>query len=236
MDSQHFVAAVPNHTAVAFGLIAGMGEGKLTKRVHAQLTEITTIRQTIFGPPSSGYTNASLRLAKAFEDNVSSLHLHSLIANMAFYGSEAIQLLCSCVCNRLQAVDCRLRTGNVEEAASLTSLYLETLCRDWHRRIEGSSALEALGDMACVWLAQLRKLSMSSQLVDITSPQHLPFRRLMEQTKGDCCLLPAREGWLVCTYPDSTEEMSVIGEGTDVPHALLDALTSLLPADAEPNK
>lgn len=230
----HFVNPCPNATSMAFGLLTSTVDCALRQKALKLLGEITSIRSGVFGKPTSGHTQTAVRLARGFKDNVHQLDTAGVLANLAFYGAEAMQLLCLCMCNRLMVIDRALLTGRVEETATITMYFLEAIQDSWVEE-EFDISHTYLMEQSLVWTDHLRKLMNSHQLSEPSSPMHLPFRRLREETKGDCCLIPARDGWLVCTYPDSCGDMTTIGEGTDVPHAVSDALTSLLPTDAEPN-
>lgn len=235
MDTRlHFVNPCPNVTSLAFGLITGTVECGLRQETLVRLQEITAIRSGVFGKPTSGHTATAIRLARAFQDNVGKLDRPAVLANLAFYGAEAIQLLCLCMCNRLVVIDNALLTGRVEETATITMYFLESIQGNWNED-EFHHSHTALKEQSEVWSSHLRKLMNSHHLGEPSSPLHLPFRRLREETDGDCCVIPDKNGWLVCTYPDNCGDMTIIGEGTDVPHAVSDALTSLLPTDAEPN-
>lgn len=233
-ENLHFVNPCPNATSMAFGLITSTEDCALRKQALDLLQEITAIRAGVFGRPTSGHTATAVRLARGFKENIHNLDKACVLANLAFYGAEAMQLLCLCMCNKLMVVDRALLTGKVEETATITMYFLEAIQDSWNAK-DFHSSHTGLKEQSQVWTAHLRKLMNSHHLGEPSSPLHLPFRRLREETKNDCCLIPAKDGWLVCTYPDDCGDMTIIGEGTDVPHAVSDALTSLLPTDAEPN-
>lgn len=235
MDERlHFVNPCPNATSMAFGLLTGTEDCGLRRSALDLLQEITAIRAGIFGKPTSGHTQTAVRLARAFKENVHKMTQAGTLANLAFYGAEAMQLLCMCMCNKLMVIDRTLITGKVEETATITMHFLEAIQDNWDEEMFLRSHT-GLMEQSKVWTTQLRKLVNSHQLSEPSSPLHLPFRRLREETKNDCCLIPAKDGWLICTYPEDCDNMTIIGEGTDVPHAVSDALTSLLATDAEPN-
>lgn len=230
----HLVNPCANGAAMAFGLLTALRESPEKSLALQQLSEVVSMRASIFGPGASGYTQASLRMAKAFADNVRQLSVPSILTNLAFYGADAMRLLCLCTCNKLQAVDKTVMTGRTEEAALVLLGFLEPLQSHWDDDRFDDSQI-GLKEQSEIWTSQLRRVAGSLELADSSSPFYLPFRRLREATHDDCCLLPVRDGWIVTTFPTEEGEMFTIGEGRDVPQAVADALTSQLSHDAEAN-